>query len=314
MILSRRPEVSQRFSTPRRALLALGLSLAPFLCHAAPQSYPLLGNLGPEDAIYRQQQEQLEASYSAIVTGKEGPALVLYQYTPREDIDLFSLAARLNLPYDALATLNRMERIRPIAAGERILVPSAPGVFVSESPSGDLDYLLSYRAGTEGERLSLPGPSGPVAWRFYRGERFNPEERALFLGYLFRFPLPSGRVTSGFGARINPVTGHAGVHHGIDLAAPSGTEVLAACDGVVTFSGTDAILGEYIILSHAGGWETVYGHLSQRLVRLNDKVDSGMIIGRVGSTGQSTGPHLHFEVRNHGAAQDPAALIPKAKR
>jgi len=290
------------------------LALTPVLCHAAPQAYPLLGNLGPEDAIYRQQQEQLEASYSAIVTGKEGPALVLYQYTAREDIDLFSLAARLNLPYDALATLNSMERARPIAAGERILVPSAPGIFVSESPSADLDYLLSYRAGSEGERLSLPGPSGPTGWRFYRGERFNPEERALFLGYLFRFPLPSGRVTSGFGARINPVTGHAAVHHGIDLAAPTGTEVFAACDGVVTASGTDTLLGEYVILSHAGGWETVYGHLSQRLVRLNDKVDSGMIIGRVGSTGQSTGPHLHFEVRNHGAAQDPAALIPKAKR
>lgn len=298
----------------RRLAPPLFLALAPVLCHASPQTYPRLGNLGPEDAIYRQQQEQLEASYSALVTGKKGPDLVLYQYEAGQEVDLFSLAARLNLPYDALATLNRLERARPIAAGERILVPSAPGIFVSESPVGDLDYLLSYRAGSEGERLSLPGPAGTVAWRFYRGERFNPEERALFLGYLFRFPLPAGRVTSGFGIRINPVTGHTAMHKGIDLAAPAGTEVLAACDGVVTASGTDVILGEYIILSHAGGWQTVYGHLSQRLVRLNDKVDSGMIIGRVGSTGQSTGPHLHFEVRNHGAAQDPAALIPKAKQ
>lgn len=296
------------------AALSLFLAAATPVLHAAPQTYPLLGSLGPEDAIYRQQQEQLEASYSAIVTGKRGPELVLYLYEAKEGIDLFSLAARLNLPYETLATLNRMERARAIVPGERVLVPSAPGIFVSEQPSGDLDYLLSYRAATAGERFSLPGASGPVAWRFYRGERFNPEERALFLGYLFRFPLPAGRVTSGFGARINPVTGHAGVHHGIDLAAPLGTEVLAACDGVVTASGVDPVLGEYIILSHSGGWQTVYGHLSQRLVRLNDTIDSGMIIGRVGSTGQSTGPHLHFEVRNHGAAQDPAALIPKAKR
>ena len=71
------PGAFLRFGPCRRSLLALVLALSPFLCHAAPQSYPLLGNLGPEDAIYRQQQEQLEASYSAIVTGTEGPVLVL---------------------------------------------------------------------------------------------------------------------------------------------------------------------------------------------------------------------------------------------
>ena len=82
---------------------------------------------------------------------------------------------------------------------------------------------------------------------------------------------------------------------------------------MVTASGVDELLGEYVIVTHEGGWETVYGHMSKRLVRLNDKVESGMILGRVGSTGQSTGPHLHFEVRFHGEAQDPESLIPKVK-
>lgn len=296
------------------ALLVIGLSLAPGLASAAPQAYPVLGTLGPDDPIYRQQQEQLEASYAAIVNGSASPALVLYSYEPKASIDLFSLAARLNLPYETLATLNGLDRARAIMPGERILVASAPGVFVSEKPVSDLDYMLSYRAKDGGERLSVEAKAGSVAWRFFRGERFNPEERALFLGLLFRFPLPAGRVTSGFGARINPVTGHAAVHHGIDLAAPAGTDVYAARDGVVTATGIDPVLGEYIILSHEGGWQTVYGHLSKRFVRLNDKVDSGMIIGSVGSTGQSTGPHLHFEVRNRGSAQDPAPLIPKAKQ
>jgi murein DD-endopeptidase MepM/ murein hydrolase activator NlpD len=298
---------------PVLALLSLALLLVPAEW-AAPLPYPLLGSLGPDDSIYRQQQEQLEASYTAIAAGRPGPALVLYLFEARSELDLFSLAARLNLPYETLATLNRMDRARTISPGERILVPSAPGLFVSETQASDLDFVLSYRAGQAGERLSLQSGGGSAYFRFFRGERFNPEERALFLGLLFRFPLPAGKVTSGFGARINPVTGQAAVHHGVDLAAPMGTDVYAARDGTVVASGVDAVLGEYIIVGHEGGWQTVYGHLSLRLVRLNDKVDSGMIIGHVGSTGQSTGPHLHFEVRNHGAAQDPEALIPKVKR
>jgi murein DD-endopeptidase MepM/ murein hydrolase activator NlpD len=275
--------------------------------------YPLLGSLAPDDPIYRQQQEQLAASYAAIASGGKGPELVIYTYEAKASMDLFSLAARLNLPYETLATLNRMDRARSINPGERLLVPSAPGIFVTDTQASDLDFLLSYHVGTGGENLVVGGQGGDRLFHFYRGARFTPEERALFLGLLFRFPLPSGTLTSGFGLRTNPVTGHLAVHHGVDLAAPAGTEIYAARDGVVTASGVDELLGEYVIVTHEGGWETVYGHMSKRLVRLNDKVESGMILGRVGSTGQSTGPHLHFEVRFHGEAQDPESLIPKVK-
>jgi murein DD-endopeptidase MepM/ murein hydrolase activator NlpD len=76
----------------------------------------------------------------------------------------------------------------------------------------------------------------------------------------------------------------------------------------------NAALGQYIEITHDGSWSTVYGHLSLRLVGLNDRVESGMIIGKVGSTGESTGPHLHFEVRNRGEPRDPEPLIPRVKR
>lgn len=274
-------------------------------------SLPRLGSLGPDDPIYLQQQEQLAASYSALKSGGAQPDLVFYLYVARSSFDLFSLAARLNLPYETLATLNRLDRARTIVPGERLLVPSAPGLFVREKPSSDLDYLLSYRGGAAGESISLSGAAEGL--RFYRGERFNAEERALFLGLLFRFPLPHATLTSGFGMRVNPVTGHTAMHHGIDLAAPLGTEVYAVRDGKVSATGVDSLLGQYIILDHDGGLQTVYGHLSLRLVRLNERVESGMIIGHVGSTGQSTGPHLHFEVRDHGKAENPESLIPKGK-
>lgn len=300
--------MKKRLAALGLAVLGFGLSLGAV---PLPASYPRLGSLGPGDPIYQQQQEQLEASYTALAAGVAGPDLVLYRYVATSELDLFSLAARVNLPYETLATLNGLDRARSIVPGESLLIPSAPGIFVSEKPGTDLDLLLSYRAFDAGESLQLATASGARTWRFYRGARFKPEERALFLGLLFRFPLPWAKVSSGFGMRVNPVTGNPAFHHGIDLAAPVGTEVYAGRDGRVSVSGLDPVLGEYIIIDHEGNWQTVYGHLSKRLVRLNDRVESGMIIGRVGTTGQSTGPHLHFEVRNHGEARDPQALIPK---
>ena len=83
---------------------------------------------------------------------------------------------------------------------------------------------------------------------------------------------------------------------------------------MVKESGVDPTLGQYIVIEHEGGFSTVYGHLSARRARLNERVESGMMIGSVGSTGLSTGPHLHFEVRNRGEPRDPEPLIPRGKR
>lgn len=277
-------------------------------------SYPALGSLGQDDFIYAQQQEQLAASYAAIQSGKAAPELLLYSYTVRRSVDIFSLAARLNLPYETIATLNRLDRSRSFLPGEKVLAPSVPGIFAPQGPGSDLDLLLSYRSPGEGYLVTVASARGPVKLRFYPGSRFTAEERAMFLGLLFRFPLPSGILTSSFGMRESPISHHMAYHTGIDLAAPAGTEVYAAREGRVTESGTSPVLGEYVVVAHDGGWSTVYGHLSKRLVRLNDHVESGMIIGKVGSTGESTGPHLHFEVRNKGEARDPEALIPRSKQ
>jgi murein DD-endopeptidase MepM/ murein hydrolase activator NlpD len=105
--------------------------------------------------------------------------------------------------------------------------------------------------------------------------------------------------------RKNPVTGNMRVHQGLDLAAPLGTEVYAAGNGIVTEVGNDPVYGIYIIIKHNDNWASLYGHLQKTLVSLRMNVKSGTIIGLVGSTGQSTGPHLHFELRQNGKARDP---------
>jgi peptidoglycan hydrolase FlgJ len=118
----------------------------------------------------------------------------------------------------------------------------------------------------------------------------------------------SGRVTSKFGWRRDPLTGAAKFHKGVDLAMAYGTEVKAAAAGRVVFAGERGGYGNMVIVEHAGGQQTRYAHLSAGNVRAGETVDAGQVIGRVGSTGRSTGPHLHFEVLDHGQAIDPTTV------
>jgi len=119
----------------------------------------------------------------------------------------------------------------------------------------------------------------------------------------------TGTITSPFGMRPNPFGGGAEFHQGLDIAAPMGTTVTAAASGVVLSAGWYGGYGNYILIDHGGGMSTGYGHLSQIFVSSGQQVQKGQAIGAVGSTGMSTGPHLHFEVRIGGKPTDPAAYL-----
>ncbi|MCP4644686.1 MAG: peptidoglycan DD-metalloendopeptidase family protein [bacterium] len=113
------------------------------------------------------------------------------------------------------------------------------------------------------------------------------------------------RLTSEFGMRKDPFTGTMRQHDGIDLAAPSGTKIYPVAPGRVAFSGWQGGYGQVVVVKHADGSESVYGHTSQNLVKEGQRVITTTPIGAVGSTGRSTGPHLHFELRRGGRAVDP---------
>jgi murein DD-endopeptidase MepM/ murein hydrolase activator NlpD len=117
------------------------------------------------------------------------------------------------------------------------------------------------------------------------------------------------RISSLFGNRKDPFTGRLAFHPGIDFAAPQGTTVLSAGAGVVSFVGQISGYGNAIEITHPSGVISLYGHLSAFLTEQGDKVDTGTPIGRVGSTGRSTGPHLHFEVRRADASVNPAPYL-----
>ena len=126
----------------------------------------------------------------------------------------------------------------------------------------------------------------------------------------FGFPLTSyTRISSTYGYRIHPITGTKKLHTGIDYAAPYGTSILAAEDGVVLTSGWNSGYGYCVTINHGGGYVTLYGHCSSLLVSAGQSVKRGQTIAKVGSTGNSTGNHLHFEVRVNGNTVNPAGYL-----
>lgn len=132
-------------------------------------------------------------------------------------------------------------------------------------------------------------------------EKFNlPEKISL--------PL-SGKITSSFGLRTDPIDGKLRHHNGIDIAAPEGTPVKPVLSGKIVYSGYNGGYGNCVIVEHENGIQTIYAHNSKNLVKAGDTVTRETVIALSGSTGRTTGPHLHFEVRHNGKAVNPLAMI-----
>ncbi len=130
-------------------------------------------------------------------------------------------------------------------------------------------------------------------------------------GKTFFIPTENYRITSEFANRISPITGKRENHNGLDMAAPGGTNIYAAADGKVIDSRYSSSWGNVIQIDHGGGIVTLYAHCSYRAVQAGQVVKRGQVIGKVGTTGWSTGNHLHFTVYKQGVAQNPRNYLPK---
>ena len=122
-------------------------------------------------------------------------------------------------------------------------------------------------------------------------------------------PVASGWLSSGFGKRTDPFTGKMAYHEGVDFAGKSGTGVIAVASGVVTWSGDRYGYGKMVELDHGNGYVTRYGHNKENSVQVGDVVDKGAVIAQMGSSGRSTGPHVHYEVLRHGKPVDPKKYV-----
>lgn len=223
------------------------------------------------------------------------------------------------------------DAVRRVARHNRIADPDfilpgqvfeLPDLETGHHPGSAVERVAGNRAGIPGAgRVRQGGPaesSNPVSWRSRKAAMQAREALGKGLGRESALEQsasaesPFGRVLAGpawvsseFGVRKDPFTGRTHQHNGVDLAAPKGTEVYAFDEGRVIFSGWRGSYGRLIIVEHEDGTETRYGHLSDRLVKAGDVVSRDTLLGKVGSSGRSTGPHLHFELHRDARPVDP---------
>lgn len=177
--------------------------------------------------------------------------------------------------------------------------PSVKNSLLSKIPAGT--KLNAERYNQSWYRVEYKGKIGYVHASLFSIKSSVQTQNKL------HYPLPSNSfvVTSEFAYRIHPITGKRTHHDGIDLAAPKGTKIYAIADGVITASSLGSISGNFVIVKHRDGLESFYGHMSKRAVSVGQKVSKGAVIGYVGTTGRSTGNHLHFEIRKNGVKLNP---------
>lgn len=260
---------------------------------------PVLESLHEYDTLFQQIRNDIEQAYRV---SEQNPPLLLYRYTPSENETIFSIAARLLLPYGTIASLNSIDSATTPIANRSLLIPNQPGLF-----SADKDRF-SDADSHEALSISLRGIA--EGW-FFLGKDFSAAERRTFFESRFGFPVASPRITSDYGMRISPITGTPLMHNGIDFGGREGTAVLAAADGKVQSVTWSPVLGFYVEIQHDDTLTSIYGHLSQISVNYSQQVRRSEMIGRMGTTGLSTGSHVHFEVHDSGQPVNPFRYLPK---
>ncbi len=273
---------------------------------------PVLESLSPSRAntILKDYNNIVESNSKAISAGRE-PEIMFFKYINNERFTFQGLAARCCITQETLATLNQIENAQDDIKGQTLILPVVSGIFIPvERGINSIEILLQENYSSHPlTKTNIYYNINGRDYLFLRSKRFTPTERAYFLDSSLRLPLDNDSfwVSSEFGKRKNPFSGEMKNHNGIDLAAAEGTPVYAIKDGAVYAAiEKDPEFGNYIILSHdLGKMTSVYAHLSKITVDRYQYVKKGDVIGYVGQTGKATGPHLHFEIRTGGKAEDP---------
>lgn len=242
------------------------------------------------------------------------PMPLVVTHTVNSGETLWDIARKYNVTMDTIIVANQLTNVHRLRVGQVLKVPTQDGVLYTVRP-GDSLWTISRRFNSDadkvvqqnglsdpsrlriGQELFIPGMAAVEASRY---QLVGPDGklRAAFLR-----PVTGGWISSRFGSRWGRL------HAGVDIAVPTGTPVRAAADGVVKFSGRNGGYGLLVTIDHGEKVETRYGHNSRLIVQKGQKVKAGQIIAYSGNTGNSTGPHVHFEIRLKGQPYDPLKYI-----
>ncbi len=265
--------------------------------------------------------ENFSGAEAALIRGEsaESPmfniaAPVTYStYTVRGGDTISGIAARFGLDnISTILSVNEIENARRIRTGQTLRIPSIDGVLYKVAAGDSLASIAS----KFNVPLTVILDANDLADSFIAvgqeifipGARLSSYDLKKAMGELFIYPI-HGRLTSRYGTRADPFTGVKSFHTGVDLAASTGTSVKASTDGRVAAAGWQNIYGNYVIVTHAGGYQTLYAHMSSISVQRGQYLTQGDEVGKVGSTGYSTGPHLHFSVYKDGKTIDPFSVL-----
>ncbi len=241
------------------------------------------------------------------------PPLVILSYQAKPGDTMSGIAIKLGLDVDTVSSMNRVQGrgVHNVTVGEVLKIPSQNGIFLTLSD--DLDAMCRKYGVSPEDVLAANSLARADLSRgmslFFPGVQHTGYARSLAVGVGVAMPL-RGWETDAFGRRRDPFTGLPSRHYGVDIAAPEGSTIRSATDGVVTAAGFDSGLGNYVMVRAQLGYSYVYGHMSVILARTGARVSTGSVLGLVGHTGYATGPHLHFEVRLNGVPQNPRNYLP----
>lgn len=244
------------------------------------------------------------------------PQLLYYRaYSVKPGDMVGTIATQYGVSQDAIISLNKLRNTRTLQIGQILKIPSMDGISYTvktdDTPESIADkYKISLEKLAAVNALT-DNSIEPASVIFLPDAKLDWATLQEINGDLFRRPLHSSYyITSRYGWRDNPfLNGMRSFHNGMDMAAPKGTAVYAALNGQVVSTGYSTVYGNYIIIRHHSGYQTLYGHLNTILTSKGSFVSVSSKIGTVGNTGMSTGPHLHFTVYKNGATINPAGLL-----
>lgn len=291
----------------------------PLKLHSADSSYETLNRLMSEFAL--ESFSEVDDSGNLISTDSAVSSKIYTQpvsfqkYTVQNGDTISGIAKKFGLSnVSTLISVNDISNVRQLGAGQKLKIPSIDGIVytvkngdtlskVVEKNNVSLKQLLDVNelnseVLTVGQQLFLPGAIlDQQTLKNAMGDRFLMPIQAKF------------RWSSPYGARIDPIAGVKSFHTGTDMACPTGTPILAAMSGKVITTGVNRIYGNYVIIDHGNGYQTLYAHMSKIIAAKGQWVSQGTRIGLVGSTGYSTGPHLHFTVYKNGKMINPMTVL-----
>ena len=258
------------------------------------------------------------ASFSDAALKDTDSSVITYQtYRVKAGDMIGFIADAFDVTQDTIISVNNIRQSRLIQPGQYLKIPSMPGIIYTVKKNGETPATIAEKYKVNAEKCALANYMNVNSELKAGTSLFVPDAeldwatRQEINGDLFKKPLHTRYwLSSNYGWRDSPFNaGKRTFHGGVDMASSTGTPIYAALDGTVTAVGYNATYGNYVIITHHSGYKTLYGHMKSTACRKGNFVYTNTVIGYVGSTGMSTGPHLHFTVYKNGKTINPLVVL-----